>query len=255
MGYLSLKLLYELVTAHNSFYNYWVGCITRAFNAGLLSSLWKTDHGLEGAKLDRLSEFSRICGLGTEHKSRRAFSFWSERKRPVTGAREWSDVPTGSEHPGVVLWWHFRQHLCKLILNLLMIIIININTLALALLVIKRPQFLRNCALARNGVSLNSSWKLENGVPAGYHFFLVCGVFVNTGFLIAVSCRKHVPRHFFVSLEVIILLPVPNTKPYFAIHPKNTQWRDRELYRVVTGRFVSGINAVNHVKLYDLLEY
>lgn len=129
MGYLSLKLLYELVTAHNSFYNYWVGCITRAFNAGLLSSLWKTDHGLEGAKLDRLSEFSRICGLGTEHKSRRAFSFWSERKRPVTGAREWSDVPTGSEHPGVVLWWHFRQHLCKLILNLLMIIIININTL------------------------------------------------------------------------------------------------------------------------------
>lgn len=30
---------------------------------------------------------------------------------------------------------------------------------------------------------------------------------------------------------------------------------ETELYRVVTGRFVSGINAVNHVKLYDLLEY
>lgn len=107
-----------------------------------------------------------------------------------------------------------------------MIIIININTLALALLVTDRPSFLRNCALARNGVSLNSSWKLQNGAPAGYHFFLVCGVFVNTGFLIAdaaVSCRKHVFTHFFVSLEVIILLPTPNTKPYFAIHPKNTQ--------------------------------
>lgn len=92
----------------------WLGPST-----GQLNFSWNTNNGLAGARMARLCEFSRICGVGGEHNAGKAFSFRSERKRPVNGSRDWPHAPTPAGQPSVVLWWLFRQHLCKLQLGAL----------------------------------------------------------------------------------------------------------------------------------------
>lgn len=127
----------------------WLGQTT-----GLRNCSWNTNNGLAGARMARLCEFSRICGVGAEHNAGRAFSLRSKRKRPVTGSRDWPDAPTRPGQASVVLWWHFRQHLCKLTHNLVRYHC-HFNTNAWDLLVrVDCPSSLRNCAYARNSRQL-----------------------------------------------------------------------------------------------------